>query len=425
MTMVAVGGSIGTGLLLGSGAAIEIAGPAVILSFIAAAFISWTLAVAIGELATVHPGPGSFGLYGEIYLNQWAGFISRAGYWIAISISVGSELVASAIYMGYWFPHVPAVLWVLSFSALLLIVNTWEVGSYGRFEYWFAMIKVVTILGFVGVGALLLLSGRMPAQYTAQGGFMAKGWLAPLIAMPFALYTFAGVEFVAVTTGESRSAADIPRAVRWTFQLLTVVYLSAITILAGVVSSRAAGVTDSPFVTVFGRAGFPATPHVMNFVVLTAALSGANAALYISSRMLFSLAQRGWAPSPLGRLNRAGSPRAAILVSSYAIFVALALETWAPADAFVTILTVALFGLLLSWLISLAAHISFRRRLSATEVAALPVRAGGGVWSSAIGFILVLVAISETCYQSRLTLYAGITYLVLLNIAYLLVRRKA
>src|SRR5438874_9738700 len=128
MTMVAVGGSIGTGLLLGTAAAIKLAGPAVILTFVLAAFICWTVALALGELASTHPAAGSFGLYGDLYLNAWAGFVSRAGYWAALAVSIGAELVASATYMAYWFPTIPALVWVGLFSALLLLVNLWDVG---------------------------------------------------------------------------------------------------------------------------------------------------------------------------------------------------------------------------------------------------------------------------------------------------------
>src|ERR1700719_3087068 len=225
MTMVAVGGSIGTGLLLGTAAAIELAGPAVILSFVLAAFISWTVALALGELASTHPAAGSFGVYGDLYLNHWAGFVARAGYWAAISISIGAELVASATYLAYWFPSVPALFWVVIFSALLLLINLRSVGNYARFEYWFAMIKVVTILAFVVLGAALLLSGRVSPQYTTQGGFLPKGPLAPLLAMGFALYTFARVEIADITTGEARSASDIPHAIKLTFTILAAVYL--------------------------------------------------------------------------------------------------------------------------------------------------------------------------------------------------------
>src|SRR6202158_5977484 len=132
MAMVGVGGSIGTGLLLGSGAAMEVAGPAAILSFIAAAFINWTVAMALGELACAHPAAGSFGVYGDLYLNQYAGFIARAGYWIGLSLASGAEMVAAATYMSRWFPGVRPYVWILVFSAILLAINLRNVGSYGR-----------------------------------------------------------------------------------------------------------------------------------------------------------------------------------------------------------------------------------------------------------------------------------------------------
>src|SRR5580704_5742279 len=375
MAMVAVGGSIGTGLLLGSAAAIEIAGPAVILSFVLAGFISWTVTMALGELSSVHPDAGSFGLYAELYLNPWAGFISRAGYWIAISVSVGANLIASATYMRYWFPTVPALLWIGLFS-----------------------------LVFIVIGGMLLAGGRVSAQYTAQGGFFPRGALAPLLAMTFALYTFGGIEMVAITTGESRSTAEIPHAVKWTFFTLALVYLGAIVVLVGVMPWNRVGVTESPFVTVFRTAGIPAASSVMSFVILTAALSGANANLYSASRMLFSLARGGWAPTSLGRLNAAGSPQLALVASSYGIVVAVVLEMWVPGNAFVYILSGALFGLMLSWLVSLAAHISFRRRTNSSQLSRLPMRSPLGAWGSIVGLALVIAAVLKTWWDSRVSL---------------------
>jgi AAT family amino acid transporter len=424
MAMVAVGGSIGTGLLLGSAAALEIAGPGVILSFALAAFITLTVALALGELSSLHPGAGSFGVYGDIYLNQWAGFIARAGYWAALAISIGAEMVASATYLAFWFPSVPALVWVTVLSVFLLLINLRSVENYARFEYWFAMIKVVTILAFVLLGAGLLLSGHVTPQYTAHGGFLPKGALAPLLAMGFALYTFAGLEFVAVTTGESRSPGEIPRAIKLTFGILTSVYLGAIVILVGVMPWNRAGVTESPFVTVFRQAHIPAAPHIMTFVILTAALSGANAVLYASSRILFPLARTGWAPAVFGRLNRSGSPQLALLASSYGIVVALVMEKWAPKNAFVSILGAALVGMLLSWLVSLAAHVKFRQRLSASQLAALPMRSPMGAWGSALGFVLIIVALLETGWNSHTTLISGAIYVVGLTAAYFLLKRK-
>jgi AAT family amino acid transporter len=422
MTMVAVGGSIGTGLLLGTAAAIELAGPAVILSFLLAAFISWTVTLALGELASTHPAAGSFGVYGDLYLNRWAGFVSRAGYWLAIAVSIGAEMVASATYMQLWFPRVSAAVWVFVFSGVLLSINLLSVSSYGRFEFWFAMIKVAVIAAFVVLGAALLITGGATPQYTLHGGFFPRGVAAPLLAITFAIYTFGGVEFVAVASGESSSATAIARAVRMTFITLTLLYLGAITILVGIMPWNRAGVTESPFVTVFRSVNIPGAAHFMNFVVLTAALSGANAALYISSRMLFSLARTGWAPSVLGRLSRKGTPTLALLVSSYGIVVALILERWAPAKAFEYILRGAFFGMMLSWIISLAAHINFRRRISAEQVAAIPARSPLGKWGSVIGLTVVLSAIAKTWWDSRINLVSGLTFIILLTLLYFVLR---
>ncbi len=424
MTMVAVGGSIGTGLLLGSAAALEMAGPSVILSYVVAAFLAYTVAMALGELASAHPAAGSFGVYGELYLNQYLGFLCRAAYWAAIAFSIGAELVASATYMAYWFPAVPGELWVIVFSALLLLVNLRSVGSFGRFEFWFSMIKLATIVAFILAGAALLFTGRVAPQYTAQGGFFPKGPVAPLLAVFWAIYAFGGVEILAVTTGESRSSKDIPRATRLTIFLLAGIYLGAITILVGVMPWNHTGVSESPFVSVLRLAKVPAAAYLMNFVVLTAALSGANAKLYAASRLLFSMGRSGWAPARLGKLNASGSPRLALLVSSYGIVTALIIENWAPKEAFSYIMGAAFSGLFFCWVVSLAAHVSFRWRLTPQEVAALPMRSPLGIWGSMVGFVMASAFIVQTLRSSRINQLGGLFFFAALTAAYLLLKRR-
>jgi L-asparagine transporter-like permease len=380
--------------------------------------------MALGELASMHPAAGSFGVYGELYLNQYLGFLCRAAYWAAIAFSIGAELTASATYMGYWLPAVPGELWVILFSALLLLVNLRSVGSYGRFEFWFAMIKFATIVAFILAGSALLFSGRVAPQYTAQGGFLPKGPIAPLLAVFWAIYAFGGVEMLAVTTGESRSAKDIPRAARLTIFLLAGVYLGAITVLVGVMPWNHTGVSESPFVSVLRLAHIPAAAYFMNFVVLTAALSGANAKLYVASRLLFSMGRSGWAPARLGKLNAAGSPRLALLVSSYGIVSALIFEYWAPQQAFVYIMGAAFSGLIFSWVVSLAAHVSFRRRLTPQQLAALPMRSPLGIWGSMLGFMLASATVLHTLFSTRINAIGGLVFFTALTLAYFLLKRR-
>jgi L-asparagine transporter-like permease len=425
MAMVAVGGSIGTGLLLGSGAAVQIAGPAVVLTYLAGAVIAWTVTMALGEMASVHPAAGSFGVYAELYLNPWAGFVARYGYWFAVVISVAAELVASATYTAFWFPNVPPQLWIVAYAAVLLAINLRQVGDYGRFEYWFAMVKVATIVLFIIVGAALLFGGRVEAQYTAAGGFLPHGALGPIKAISFALFSFLGVEMVAISSGEARGSREIARATRIMFALLAFVYLGAIAILVGVMPWQAAGVRQSPFVTVFEVAGIPAASTLMNAVVLSAALSGANASLYVASRMLFSLARGGYAPAALGRLTGAGSPRNAVAVSATGILVAVAAQRFAPEAAYLYIIGASLFGGVLAWWVALAAHVRFRSRLSSEEVARLPMRSPGGALASQLGFAVLALAIASTWWvdQSRITIVSGGPYLLVLTAAYVAVQR--
>ena len=425
MAMVGVGGSIGTGLLLGSGAAIGIAGPSVIISFVIAALIAWTVAMAMGEMASLHPAAGSFGIYAELYLSPWAGFIVRTTYWVALALAIGAEMVAAATYMHLWLPSIQPVVWVAVFAVVMLAINLRHVGDYGRFEYWFSMVKVVTIIAFIAIGAGLMLSHHVQPQYTVNGGFFPNGQWALITAMLFAMYTFGGVEMVAITSGEASSGRDLRRAFWLTIGLLTLIYVGAIAVLVGVMPWSGAGVTESPFVTVFRQAGVPAATHFMNFVVLSAALSSANACLYSDSRLLFSLSRGGYAPRWLGKLNSSGAPTPALLISAVGIVIALVMEKWAPQGAFVNMLTAAYFGLWLSWVITLVAHIRFRKKLSPAEVTGLPMRSPLGIAGSIFGFVAMVFILASTWRYSKVTIIGGLLYTAVLGIMYPLMRRSA
>jgi AAT family amino acid transporter len=424
MAMVAVGGSIGTGLLLGSGAAIQVAGPAVVLTFVLSALISWTVAMALGEMSAVHPAAGSFGVYAELYVNRWAGFIARYGYWFSVVIAIGSEVVAAATYMRQWYPAVPALVWMVIFAVFLLAINFFSVGHYGTFEYWFALLKVITIFVFIVTGALLLFAGKVQPQYVAQGGFAPKGWSAPLLAISFGLYSFLGIEMVATSSGEARSSKEVARATRIAFAMLAFIYVGAMAVLVGVMPWRNAGISESPFVTVFKVAGIPAAGFIMNFVVLTAALSAANASLYVTSRMLFSISRAGYAPKRMGVLNRHGVPMGALVVSMLGIVAAVLLQL-RTSNAYLYIINASLVGGMLAWLISLLAHVRFRRTVSAAQLAEIGLRSPLGAIGSILGFIAIVASIACTWWVSQSSVAAksaGI-YLVVLSVAYLLVKK--
>jgi len=424
IAMVAVGGSIGTGLLLGSGAAIQVAGPAVILTYAIGALIAFTVAMALGEMSCAHPAAGSFGVYADLYLNRWAGFIARYGYWFSATVAIGSELVAAATYMRHWYPNVAPVVWMIIFGVFLLAINLFSVGHYGTFEYWFALIKVVTIFVFILGGIALMFGGNVHPQYVAGGGFAPKGWTAPLLAISFGLYSFLGIEMVAVSSGEARSSTDVARATRQAFVVLALIYVGAMAVLVGVMPWKIAGVSESPFVTAV--APIPGAASLMNFVVLTAALSGANAMLYVTSRMMFSLARSGYAPSRLGLLNRQGVPMAALMASMLGIVVAIVVQLLAPEHAFLYIINGALVGGMIAWLVSLLAHVRFRQKMSPEQLAALGLRSPLGAAGSVAGFIAVVAAVACTWWvqQSSVAAKSAVFYLLILTGAYFLVPRN-
>jgi len=427
LSMIALGGAIGTGLFLGSAISVQLAGPGVILSYAAGAAIALVLMWALAEMAVAHPVAGSFGVYAEMYLHPWAGFVMRYSYWLAQVVAIGSEVVAAAIYCRYWFPGVPAWVWIAAFSTSLVYINARSVASFGEFEYWFAMIKVVTIVLFLILGAALLLGiGFRPlgvANYTAHGGFLPHGWAGVGLGVAMAIFSYLGIEVVAVTSGEARDPqVAVPRALRWTLARLAIFYIGGLAVLVGVMPWNQAGLAQSPFVRVFQTIGIPAAASVMNFVVLTAALSSVNCNLYLTARMLFSLARGGYAPAALGKLSRQGTPVTALLVSSGGMLAALALQLrfGETSSAYLYMLGAAFFGGLFVWMMIFVTHLAFRRRAASAGIALLRF-APRGPWSSLTGLAALVGVLVSTWWVPgmRITLAAGLPWLVFISLCYL------
>jgi L-asparagine transporter-like permease len=314
---------------------------------------------------------------------------------------------------------------MVTFGFFLVAINLFSVGDYGTFEYWFALVKVVTIFVFILIGAALLFAGKVQPQYVASGGFAPRGWSAPLLAISFGLYSFLGIEMVAISSGEARSSKEVARATRIAFAVLAFVYVGAMAVLVGVMPWRNAGTSESPFVTVFKVAGIPAAGVIMNLVVLSAALSGANATLYVASRMLFSLARSGYAPRQMGVLNHQGVPMGALLASMVGIVGAILLQL-RTANAYLYIINAALVGGMIAWLISLVAHVRFRRAVSAEQLAQAGLRSPLGATGSILGLAAIIAAIACTWWvaQSSVAAQSAGIYLVVLTAAYFLVRKS-
>ncbi len=423
LSMIAIGGAIGTGFFLGSGVSVRLAGPGVILSYLLAGGIALVVAWSLAEMAVAHPVAGAFGVHAEIYLHPWAGVTMRYAYWLGQAIAIGSEVVAAAIYCSFWLPRVPGWMWVVLFSLGLLVANAWSVASFGEFEYWFALIKVVAIVVFLVVGAAALAGvGPLRAvgfgNYTGQGGFLPRGAGGVLLAMTIATFSFFGVEEVAITAGEARDPARaIPRATRSVFWRLAVFYLGGMALLVGLIPWTAVGLDASPFVRALEGIGFRAASSVMNVVVLTAAMSSANTNLYLTSRMLYSLARGGYAPAGLGRITRRGIPLAALLVSSGGMAAAVVAQRFFPKQAYLYLVGAALFGGLYVWIMTLLTHLRFRQR-RAGGISLLP----GYPYLNwlAMGALTLVTLATWFVPGMRSTVLAGIPCLAIVALGYFL-----
>jgi len=429
VAMIGLGCTIGTGLFLGSAISVKLAGPAVILSFAAGAVIALTVMWALAEMAVEHPAAGSFGLYAEMYLHPWAGFAVRYTYWLCLVMIVGSEVVAAAIYCDFWSTGVPLWIWIGGFSSILILINTLSIEDFGSIEYWFAMIKVVTIVAFLILGAMLLFGVGFPRiglnNFTAHGGFFAHGWRGVGLGVVMAIFSFLGLEIVGVTAGEAADPKTaVPRALRRTLGYLALFYLGGLSLVVGIVPWPEIGLGQSPFVRVFERAGIPAASNLMNFVVLSAALSSALCNLYFTARMLFSLARGGFAPPFLGKLSKKGMPVAAVLVSSVGMAVALVLSQTLKQTAFVFLIGLAFFGGPFIWLMTLATHIAFRLRV-AKENRVIARIAPLGIWSSVAGIVALLAVLASTWWipDFHVALLSGPPWLVFLTVCYFIWRK--
>jgi L-asparagine transporter-like permease len=436
MAMIAIGGAIGTGLFLGSALAVHTAGPAVILSYLLGAVIALLMMGALSEMAVAHPTAGSFGVYAELYLSRWSGFVVRYSYWAAQCIAIGGEATAAAIYCRWWFPGVPAWSWIVLFSLVLVGANALGVGSFGELEYWFAMIKVVAIVVFIAFGVLLLTHivhepGVGFANFTAHGGFLPHGLAGMWLAMGFVIFSYIGTEVVAVTAGEAHDPIrEVPKALRSLVVRLILFYVGAMVVLISVVPwdqvQSTSDVRASPFVRVFQLLHVPAATHIMNFVVLTAALSSMNCDLYLCTRMMFSLARGGYAPQGLGKVNRRGTPIPALLISTLGLAVATVIAALSPNTAFVYLLGIALFGGIFVWIMVFITHLSFRRAWVRQGHAPLPVHMPGYPWLTLLGLALLVGILLSTWWVEgmRPTLLAGLPWLALLSLGYLYWSRR-
>jgi L-asparagine transporter-like permease len=422
LSMIAIGGAIGTGLFLGSGFAINTAGPGVLISYTIGALIGLLLMGCLAEMTIAHPTTGSFGAYAEYYIGPLAGFVVRYAYWTCVVLAVGTEVTAVALYMRLWFPAVPGWIWIIGFSGALIVVNAFSVSAFGSVEYWFSLIKITAIVAFIVLAAHVISASSDGAvgfhNYTAYGGFLPRGIGGVWIAVIIAVFSYFSIEMIAVAAGEAaRPDVAIRSAFRSTVVRLILFYLLTLALMLAVIPWTRAGSTQSPFVLVMQVSRLPAAGGVMNFVVLVAALSAMNSQLYIATRMMFSLSRAGHAPRSLGHLSGRGVPLNALLISTFGVALATVITVISPGGAFLTMLGISAFGAMFTWMMIFVTHFFFRRT-SANATASF--RMWGFPATTSLGAALMAALLITTAFTDvfRSTLVFGLPFLAVLVLLY-------
>ncbi|GAB3710414.1 amino acid permease [Mariniluteicoccus flavus] len=432
ISMIGLSGALGTGLFLGSGSMIKVTGPGIIASYALCGLLALVIVYALAEMTVKHPVAGGFGASAHAYLGPLGGWLARWNVAVTMCIAVGAEVTASATYLTYWWPQINLGVATVAFSLMLIAINVLAVKFYGASEYWFSIIKVAMVVVFIALGLVLIffgLPGRPAAgvgNLTEHGGFAPHGWGAILIGAVMAIFSFGGAENVSLTAAESSDPSrDIPRAAKAMIVRLVLFYVGAIAIVVTlepwtVSASGDGSVLSSPFVRVLGAAGIPAAAGIMNFILITAAMSSGNGCLYASTRMLHSLARDGMAPAPVGRTTASGAPRNAVFLATVGMVLASVLSIVSPENAFQLLFGVLVFGLWLTWLLIMVTFVAYkvkRARLGLPDsTMTLPLPR---VTATVALVALVAIGISLVFIDDlRIAWVAGLPYLVVLGVAY-------
>ncbi len=375
--LIALGGAIGTGLFLGSAGTIQMAGPAVILSYAIGGFIAFLIMRQLGEMMAQEPVAGSFSNLAYKYWGEFPGLLSGWNYWILYVLVGMSELTAVAVYVQYWFPGIEPWQTTAFFFLLINGINLAQVGVFGEMEFWFASIKVAAIVAMIGLGTFLLVSGNAGPDASVSnlweyGGFFARGWGGVFTSLAVVSFSFGGLELVGIAAAETANPQKtIPKAVNQLIYRILIFYIGALTVLltlhpwsqlgAPVDKSHwAQAMVASPFVQIFDLIGIPSAAHVLNFVVLTAALSVYNGCVYCNSRMLYGLALQGNAPKALGTVSARGVPVYALLISSLATLICVIINYAMPGKALGMLMSLVVAALVINWAMISLTHLKFR-----------------------------------------------------------------
>jgi len=372
--LIALGGAVGTGLFLGSAGVLKSAGPSMILGYAIAGFIAFMIMRQLGEMVAEEPVAGSFSHFAYRYWGNFAGFLSGWNYWVLYVLVGMAELTAVGMYVQFWWPQIPTWLTALVCFVAINGINLANVKSYGETEFWFALIKVAAVIAMIVFGGYLLVTGNGGPQASVtnlwnDGGFFAHGVKGLYVVLAGIMFSFGGLELIGMTAAETDNPQKtIPKAVNQVIYRILIFYIGSLVVLLSLYPWSKVAQGGSPFVMIFEQIGAKGTAQVLNFVVLTAALSVYNSGVYATSRMLFSLAEQGNAPAAMKKLDKRGVPVNATLFSALATLACVGINYAMPGKAFGLLMALVVAALVLNWAMISLAHMKFRKAKTGTKL---------------------------------------------------------
>ncbi|WP_340085162.1 amino acid permease [Siminovitchia sp. FSL H7-0308] len=414
LTMIALGGTIGTGLFLASGTAIHTAGPAgALTAYAAIGLMVYFVMVSLAEMSAYLPVAGSFSTYATRFVDPALGFALGWNYWYNWAITIASELAAVTLIMKFWFPESPSIVWSALFLGIIFLLNYLSVKGFGESEYWFSMIKVVTVIVFLVIGVLMIF-GIIGGEYVGFKNFSVGegpfngGFMTILGIFMAAGYSFQGTELFGVAAGETKDPGkSIPKAVRSVFWRILLFYIFAILVISLLIpytteSLASEDVTVSPFTLVFDQAGVAFAASVMNAIILTAVMSAGSSGLYASTRMLWDLAKEGKAPKFLGKLDHRGVPVRALIATSLVGTLAFLASFFGDGAVYIWLLNASGMSGFIAWVGIAISHYRFRKAFIAQgrNLAELPYRAKWFPFGPIFAFVLCIIVILGQNYSA-------------------------
>lgn len=367
--LIAIGGAIGTGLFLGAGKSIHLAGPSIMLVYLMIGLFLFFVMRALGELLIYKSSTGSFIDFAEEFIGPWAGFITGWTYWFCWIATGIAEITAVGMYVKYWVPSIPQWIPALICVLILLLINMATVKAFGEIEFWFALIKIIAIIALIVIGFVLVFIGFKSHETTATftnlwsyGGFFPNGVSGFLLAFQMAVFSFVGIELVGVTAGEAMDPKKtLPKAINSIPVRILIFYIGALFIIMSIYPWSGVDPASSPFVKVFSLIGIPAAAGIINFVVLTSAASSCNSGIFSTSRMLYTLACQGKAPKRLKSLNNRNVPAPALIFSTLVLLIGVLLNYLLPDEVFTLVTSIATICFIWVWGIILVSQLRYRK----------------------------------------------------------------